>query len=1241
MKGVTCHKHFALIALFFLVTGCATYKSKYAEPDSNIDIKTTKEISHTLYLIGDAGLSPMNDMNAALKIFKQKLDKADKNSTAIFLGDNIYPAGLPDSKDSTQAYRVAKNHLDAQLETLENYKGKRFFIPGNHDWYTEGLVGLQREQDYIEKKLNSNEVFYPRNGCPITTLEINDDVVIIVIDTEWYLTNWDKRPDINKDCEIKDREKFLEELEGEIKKNIGRTTIIAAHHPMFTYGVHGGQNTFKEHFYPKKHIGPLPFLGTFVNVLRRTAGASVEDIGNKRYNELKHRLVTLAQYSDKVILSSGHEHTLQYIVENNTPQIVSGAGAKKGATRLLNGSQFSTGHMGYATLEVYTDGSSRVRFFGVDENENEEFLYTTQVLPPDTKFNPEKYKDKFPEETTASIYTKEEIEKNGFYKTLWGKRYREYYGTEVTVPTVNIDTLFGGLKPVRKGGGHQSSSLRLRHTDGREFVMRALRKDSELYLQAMVFKNEYVINDLEDSYLQKFFMDFYTGAHPYAPFTVGKLSDAIGIYHTNPKLYYVPKQPALENFNVDFGNELYMIEEHTGDGHKNVASFGFTNKLKSTDAMLDDLRDDEKYEVDSELYLRARLFDMVLGDWDRHVDQWRWAEFKEEGKDKTIYKPVPRDRDQVYSIMGDGLFMNLATRVIPTLRLMEGFHKDIRSVAGFNASPQTYVLDVALLSEVKKEIWIKQAKYIQENLTEKVIDDAFEAFPEEVRDETIVKIKEILLARIAHIQTTSAAYFDIINKYVVVTGTDKDDRFEVNYLNDSVEISGYRIKDGQRGKRFYHNTLFKKVTKEIWVYGLNDDDHFIVKGKNTSGIKVRLVGGYNNDIYDVGEGSGTYVYDYKSKKNTFENVSKAKVRLTDSYDVNTYRPLNFKSSSNQLIPTIGFNPDDGVRIGVENTYTFNGFRQNPFTQRHRIAASYYFATNGFDVVYQGEFAHITEKANLQIDAHFTSPNFAINFFGFGNNTENLDDDLGLDFNRVRFRTINFSPNLVWRGPLGSKFRTGITYESIDVEETADRFIDTFFDTTNEDTDKSFAGIDAEYSYANSDNDAFPTIGMATSLRFGYKTELSNGGGSFGFIIPQLSFDYRIVPSGRLVLSTKWKAHFNIGDDFQFYQGASIGGIDGLRGFRNQRFTGKKSFYQNTDVRLNLGRSVAGILPTKYGIFGGFDYGRVWFPNENFNRWHTSYGGGFFLNAAEILVLRASLFNSTDGLRFAFGLGFEF
>lgn len=1234
-------KYYAVIILLVFITSCATYKTKYLDTKPATDVRTDKEIAHTFYLIGDAGLSPIGGMNPALKIFKQKLDLANKNSTAIFLGDNIYPAGLPNPKDSKAAYREAKSHLDAQLKTLQNFKGTPLFIPGNHDWYAEGLEGLEREEKYIQKMLGSKKAYLPKNGCPIDVVEVNEKVSIIVLDTEWYLTNWDKRPDINDKCDIKSRNKFFLELEDAIKGNRGKTTIIAMHHPMTSYGPHGGQFSLKQQLYPTKLPVPVPILGTVANVLRRTSGASIEDLQNKRYRSLVDRVTTLAQYSEKVIFASGHEHTLQYIVENNTPQIVSGSGAKKGVTRLLNGSKFSTGHMGYSTLEVYTDGSSRVRFYGVGEDDKEAFLFTSAVLPADNPESKKSYNDAFPKEMKASVYSSEEIDKSRFFTAIWGERYRKYYGTEVTAPTVNLDTLFGGLVPVKKGGGHQSKSLRLRDKNGKEYVMRALRKSAELYLQSMVFQDNYVLDDLKETYTQELLEDFYTGSHPYAPFTIGALSDAVGIYHTNPIQYYIPKQNALEGFNATFGDELYMIEEHAGDGHGELASFGFSNKLKSTDAMLQDLRDDEKYEVDKDAYIRARLFDMVIGDWDRHVDQWRWAEFKD--KKKIVYRPVPRDRDQAFSIMGDGPFMNIATRIIPGLRLMEGFNEEIRSVKGFNGSPKTYVLDLAILSETTKEEWQKQARYLQDNLSEKAINEAFMAFPEEVRDETVANIKTILRARLANIVETSDSYYDILNTYAVVTGTDKDDWFEVNRLDkDKTEIKAFRIIDGKKKKKFYEKVFYAKNTKEIWVYGLDDDDIFEVNNTtNTKGIKVRLIGGQNNDIYEVKNGKGIAIYDYKSKPNTFKNAKGTKVKLTDDYNVNTYRPLKMRSNTNQLIPTIGFNPDDGIKVGFANTYTYNGFRQNPFTQQHTLDAAYFFATSGVAIGYSGEFAELFENWNLEIKARFTTPNFAINFFGFGNTTENFDEDLDLDFNRVRIQSLEFSPSLVWRGQLGAKFRAGVSYESIEVEETEGRFINTFYQANGEETQYDFVGVHGAYTYENSDNNGFPTMGMSTSLKFGFKDNISKDASNFAYVIPSLSFDYKLIPNGRLVLATKWKGHFNIGNGYEFYQGATIGGTDGLRGFRNQRFNGKTAYYQNTDIRYSLRKMKTRIIPAALGFFAGYDYGRVWLPNNSSNRWHTSYGGGFFLNGSDILSANVAIFNSLEGARFTFGFGFAF
>jgi len=541
-------------------------------------------------------------------------------------------------------------------------------------------------------------------------------------------------------------------------------------------------------------------------------------------------------------------------------------------------------------------------------------------------------------------------------------------------------------------------------------------------------------------------------------------------------------------------------------------------------------------------------------------------------------------------------------------------------------------------------MWIDQAAFIQQNLNGEIIDDAFLAFPEEVRDETLTEIKKILLARKEKLVETAKEYYAVLNKYSVITGTDKDDYFNIVSLpNGDVEVSAYRIKGGEYTDLFFHKVYSPDYTKEIWIYGLDDDDVFDANTE-TSKIKVRIAGGQNNDVYQTSEDSKKLVvYDFKTKKNTFDDAYGGKIKRVNDYDTNTYEFLNIKASNIQVLPTAGYNPDDGLRLGVTDTYTYNGFRKNPFTQQHTFNAAYYFATKGFDFGYTGEFAHIFNKVNFELDFRFTSPNFTRNFFGFGNETVNNDDEepLELDYNRVRIQTFRFAPSLVWRGFYGSKVRLGVAYENIEVEETENRFINEFYVENGEESNLNFFGVDAEYSYSNTDSEAFPTLGMSFTLEGGFKTNLDESSRSFGYVIPSFAIDHRLTADGKLVLATKFKGHFTIGNGYEFYQAASIGGDNGLRGFRFERFTGKTAYYQNTDLRYSFRGIKTGLLPVNPGFYAGFDYGRVWFPGDDSHKWHNSYGGGFFVNGADVLSANFGLFNSTDGLRFAFGVGFGF
>ena len=201
-------KYAILSLLLLLISACATSKIQISKNQQKIIKKDSTLIAHTFYLIGDAGNSTLTKNAPALDYLKKHLIDASKKSTLIFLGDNVYETGIPDKQSKN--YPLAKRRIDAQTDVAKLSKGNSIFIPGNHDWYN-GLDGLKREEKLVEKALGKNS-FLPENGCPLKKVEISKDIVLIIIDTHWYLTNWDNHPTINDKCEIKTRTKFFDEL---------------------------------------------------------------------------------------------------------------------------------------------------------------------------------------------------------------------------------------------------------------------------------------------------------------------------------------------------------------------------------------------------------------------------------------------------------------------------------------------------------------------------------------------------------------------------------------------------------------------------------------------------------------------------------------------------------------------------------------------------------------------------------------------------------------------------------------------------------------------------------------------------------------------------------------------------------------------------------------------------------------------------------------------------------------------
>ncbi|MEO7523713.1 MAG: hypothetical protein ABIT58_06435, partial [Ferruginibacter sp.] len=408
-----------------------------------------------------------------------------------------------------------------------------------------------------------------------------------------------------------------------------------------------------------------------------------------------------------------------------------------------------------------------------------------------------------------------EYSKSRFYQSLWGKHYRKEWTTPTTFKIAMIDTLAGGLIPYEVGGSRQTKSLKLRDKNNREYVLRSINKTFAGALPPVT----------KGSFIEVLANDQTSIAHPYSAVTIAPMAEAIGIYHTNPVIYYIPKQKALGTFNDRIGDDLYLFEQRPDENWITAPNFGNAMDIKSTGKMLEKIHEDNDRSVDQPAFLRARLFDMVIGDWGRHEDQWRWAEMKE-GK-KTTYEAIPRDRDQVYTLF-DGTLIQSAKRAA-RINHLQSFKHEIRNVNAFNFPARN--LDRHLLNALSFTQWKETAVDIQKRLTDAVIDSAIKLLPSEVYDISGPEIASKLKSRRDHLIEYAEEYYKVLAKSVDITGSYERELFEVKRSNDgTTQVNIYKIsnKDKIKDKPLYTRTFYKNETTEIRLYGLGGEDQYDV-----------------------------------------------------------------------------------------------------------------------------------------------------------------------------------------------------------------------------------------------------------------------------------------------------------------------------------------------------------------------------------------------------------------------------
>ncbi|MCZ6900180.1 MAG: hypothetical protein O7F74_08070, partial [Bacteroidetes bacterium] len=1061
---------------------------------------------------------------------------------------------------------------------------------------------------------------------------------------------WDK-PRKEQGCESKNTFEVLERMEDILRRNAHKKVIVVGHHPIYTYGPHGGYFTFRQHLFPltdanKSLYIPLPIIGSIYPLYRRYIG-NIQDIHHPKYKAIRKLMIEAFEKYPNVIHASGHEHSLQYSTNNDIHYIVSGAGVKTTDVKKKEYARFAQSQVGFARLDFYKDGRVDMQFITPDGGDGkvlfEKELMRKPFVPPVSGEEFAQRYDHLKDSVVTTSASQQYLIKTGKHWLL-GKNYRQVWAADRTVPVFDIGSEHGGLKIIQRGGGFQTNSLRLEASDGKQYVLRSIEK----------YAIKAVPPALQETFAAGLVQDQISASHPYGAFVVPTMAEAAGVYHTNPMAVFVPDDPRLGPYRDDFANTMCLYEERPAGDASDLPNFGNSKDIISTAKMLKKLHKDNDNYVDQDWVLKSRMFDLLIGDWDRHDDQWRWASF-DQGK-RTMFRPIPRDRDQIFFI-NNGLLMGIAKRKW-ALPKFQGFDYDLKNTPGFMYNARWFDRD--FLNQPDREDWMSIVEELQTNMTDEVIESAIREWPDPIYDLRGEEITNKLKTRRQNLKRFALQHYLFLSKEVTVHGSHKRELFKVERLDDeNTRVQMYKIsKKKDREKLLYERTFKTSETKDIRLFGLDGDDEFEISGSVKKGPRVRVIGGEGEDkITDDSKVAGikkkTHVYDTK-EGNILQLGSESRDRTSKDPEVNHYNRQEFEYDVVAPLFIAGYNTDDGFTVGAGTFAMVHGFRKDPFRSSHFVFGSLGTNTISWDFKYKGRFTGVFGKWDVLFNLDALAPSFTSNFFGFGNDSQyiqNIDQvtnvDVAIDYYRTQFTL--YSTETILSRRLGKKAEFGFGFhwqgfEAEDEYDGEDRFILDFSDTLSSNffKFKTYTGGILQFSYDTRNNPAMPLSGVyfETDLR-GY-TGNNNASEDYTRFLGSLSLYQTIRLPAPLTLAIRVGAGHNFGN-YEFYQAQILNGVRNfnVRGYRKTRFFGDTKFYSNNELRLQISQIRNPVVPFTFGLTGFYDIGRVWFEGENSDTWHDGYGGGIWLAPLNLIPLSFELAQSDEGSQFYFRLGYLF
>ncbi len=846
---------------------------------------------------------------------------------------------------------------------------------------------------------------------------------------------------------------------------------------------------------------------------------------------------------------------------------------------------------------------------------------------------------------TITIYPNQNYEAGTLYRFFFGDHWRDLWNTPVTVDILDVDNFAGGITPIRRGGGMQTKSLRFKDKQGNLWKFRSVDKDPSKLLP----------DEVKNSVVDKLLQDQISTANPFGAVVVSEYMNALGIYYADPKVCYLPDTDKLGEFRDEFGGTLGMIELHPDeDGSLSRTLFGNTDKIFGTIKLFKKMADKRSNKVDAPAVLTARLLDLFIGDWDRHVDQWRWARYKK--GDIKYWRPVPRDRDQAF-VKYDGILPGIAEELVPQLNHFSEEYNDI-----IKLSWNGRFVDRRLLVSLTKSEWDSVTAFVQTQLSDDVIMKGIKRLPPEHYEiagkELFFKLKRRRndLARISY------QYYRLINRVADIYLSDHKDYCEVIRVdNKSTKVIVHkRKKDGSKDDELVFSKVFDNtITDELRIYLGEGDDFARITGEVDSSPLVRIIGGNGDDeIIDDSCVKGylfsvtpipvtrtrTRIYDSdkgtKLKYGAGANFDDTFVPIPDDEVKRYENEYPDRGHFTAWLPEVGINDDDGLIIGASYTLDQHNFRADPYEYRVTLFGKVATKPGSIHFGVHTKFYELIEGAEVTFKVERNELMFT-HFYGYGNETEYIDfEDEALE----EYYTVENELNYVQAG-IGFnlldnlKLNFDIIGEFYEVELNTTSLISNFrygdFGTGY----NSLMSLGTEICYDSRDNENFPQSGFYGITSFKAFPKV-------GFLpepFYKAGFDIRgYIP----LVYNNTSIALRVGGEslsgkYPFFKGAIIGSHRNIRGYNRERFTGDASLYFQSELRKFLKR-VKFIIKADLGALLFAETGRVFTKHGTSKKWHQTFGGGAwlsFLNNAFVLRLTVGFSDEESIFEFNGGMAF--